>query len=206
MEVNKYLLILMLSAFFLTGCIKNDNISEPPNDGDANVDLSHVIKNSGFESTSDGIIPEYWLTRIVGQPGFNYFSFDTTVFKTGGKSVKIYFNQGLSNPDPVSGAWGGLYQTMFVNDLKPGQRYYLNFWMKSETGRFQIRLAKNGDLIGRPLLSYIVSTPTDWVQQKVAFTIDTETNFIEFWVSTKTEFAKDGLVTGWIDEVKLTGK
>lgn len=205
--MKKYILIIAAAALILfLGCnLKKDNITDPVDTGNG-IDLSKSVLNNSFELSLDGLLPEYWLTRIVGHPAFNYFSLDKTTFKSGTQSLKIYFNQAESNPDSESGAWGGIYQTLFVNDLIPGQRYYLNFWFKSETGNFQIRLAKNGEILEKPVLSFIVSTPTDWTKQKVAFTIDSETNYLELWINTKTALAKNGMVAGWIDDVSLTSK
>lgn len=203
-----YLLIITAALLLFVGCnMKKSNITDPVDTG-GGVDLSKTILNSSFEqSTPDGLMPLYWLTRIAGHPAFNYFTLDKSTFKSGSQSLKINFDQSASNPDPVNGAWGGISQTIFINDLIPGQRYYLNFWFKSQTGNFQIRIAKNGELeFGKPLLSYIVSTPTDWTKQKIAFTIDSETNYLELWINTKTALAKDGLVTGWIDDVTITSK
>lgn len=204
--MKKYLLILLGIILFFAGCnLKKDSITDPPADG-PDIDLSNSIKNSGFEQSTDGVLPENWITRIVGHPSFNYFTLDKTVYKSGSQSLKIYFDQATSNPDSVSGAWGGIYQTIFVNDLKPGQRYYLNFWYKADVGSYMVRLAKNGDMNTDNILSFIVAAQSDWAQQKIAFTIDSETNYIELWINTKTALAKNGQVTAWIDDVKLTSK
>lgn len=199
-------MLIILSVFLaLNGCQFKNNSDNPvstPTTEDNNIAL---ILNGDFEVSTDKKIPDNWITNIVGKPAFDFFDVDSTVMESGKNSLKITFIDSLSNPNPESGSWGGLYQILPITNLTAGQRYYLKFWAKSTIGNFQIRLLKNG-VADNPILSYIVQPTPSWTEYKMGFQIDTTTTFMWILVSTKPALSKDGRVSGWLDNVGVISK
>jgi hypothetical protein len=193
--------VLLLSLFTITillsGCY-------PYYEEDLGIGGSkeQLPRNGGFELTADGVIPDSWTQTITGDPEFYYFSLDGEQFKQGNNGLKITFFEALSNPDPVQGAWGGLYQKISVSDWDVSTTYRLQYWYKVEIGNFQIRILKNGSF-NTPLLSQVCGPTNTWLFSEIPFNIDSETEFIEIWIVTKTALANNGLVRGWLDDMKI---
>ncbi len=162
----------------------------------------NLIKNGDFETSSDGVTPDFWLTRISGQPSFNYFSQSSESVQNGQKSLKIIYIDSLSNPDPGYAAWGGISYTILTSDMVEGIDYTLSLYVKADVGNFQIRLMKNGNF-DSPMISYVVPTDSKWTEKKFNFKIDSDTNYLELWISTKPGQAYNGRVKGFIDNIKI---
>lgn len=193
-----YVLFILIT---FSGC-KVNHITDNPPDDNGN---SSIITNGDFESSVDNKTPDNWLETIVGSPSFNYFSIDKTTKQSGSNSLKVLYIDSLSHPDSVSGAWGGLYQVLALNNISVGTQYYLKFWTNVNRGKFQIRLLKNGDN-QLPLLYYVAAPDSNWQQKTIAFQIDKETNFLWILISTKATLSDNGIVEGWLDNMSISSK
>ncbi len=162
----------------------------------------NLVKNPGFEETSNGTFPDYWLERFAGQPLFRFFSLTAEDKKAGEYSSKITYIESQANPDPESGSWGGIYQHVFTTNMNFNETYTLSFWLKMVTGSVQIRLMKNGDF-NQPLLFAEIPAGNDWQQHSLNFNIDQDTRFIEIWMNTKSGLAQGGIVTGYMDDLSI---
>lgn len=172
------------------------------NTGSLDIAEVNLLPNGDFEVSSDGTLPDQWTQRLSGQPQFKYFQVTGESVQSGGKSVKITYNAAEDQPDSVTGSWGGLSQQVLTSDWVVGKDYTLSFWVNSQIGKYLVRVVKNGDL-EKPLLSYIVVNENGWKEKKINFQIDQETNYVEVWISTRPGQATDGLVKGYIDNVKI---
>lgn len=172
------------------------------NTGNIQIPEVNLLPNGDFETSSDGTLPDQWILRLGGEPEFKYFQVTGESVQSGSQSIKITYDAAGDHPDSVWGSWGGLGHTLSTFNWVVGKDYTLSFWVNSQIGNFMVRVVKNGDM-GDPFLSYTVVNEGGWKEKKINFQIDSETNYIEVWVSTRPGQAKDGIVKGFIDNMKL---
>jgi hypothetical protein len=191
------ILIALGISLIIAGCYPmEDDLLGPGGDSD------RLPKNGGFETSTDGIIPEFWTASITGDPEFNFFSMNEEEMRGGNSSLKIEFFEALSNPDPVQGSWGGLFQKISTSDWDKSKPFRLQYWYRTEIGNFQIRILKNGSFNNVQMNQNLGPTNT-WLYNEISFNLDQDTEFIEIWISTKTSQANDGLVRAWLDDMRL---
>lgn len=167
-----------------------------------NIPEVNLIVNGNFESTNDGTTPNYWLQNIVGTPTFNYFAISPIAKHEGNNGLLINYIDSGANPPAGEAGWGGLIQTISTGNLLPGKVYSLSFWSKTITGSIQIRLFKNG-LIDYPVVTYIVPNGQDWELHSFNFTYSPDISYYEIWINTKQSLANMGLVTAFVDDIKI---
>jgi hypothetical protein len=162
----------------------------------------NLVKNPGFEESSNGNFPDYWVERFAGQPLFKFFSLSTEDKYSGINSSKITYIESQANPDPETGSWGGIYQHVFTTNMSINETYALSFWLKMITGSVQVRVMKNGDF-SQPLLYAELPATNSWQQHSLNFQIDEDTRFVEIWLNTKSGLSKDGLINGFMDDIAI---
>jgi hypothetical protein len=162
----------------------------------------NLLPNGDFEVSSDGKLPDNWLLRTAGTPEFDYFQVVNEPVQSGQRSVKVYYDGSRDTPDPILGSWGGLSHTILTNDWVVGKDYTLAFWVNAQIGNYMVRIVKNADM-ENPILSYVVYNENGWKEKKINFQIDGETNYIQVWVSTRPGQSANGIVTGFIDNMKI---
>jgi hypothetical protein len=162
----------------------------------------NIVVNGDFELSTTGILPDNWDQTLSGSPEFNYFEVSSDNVISGTNSLKVTYIDSLANPLPGFNPWGGLKQVISIEHLKPGDDYTISFWTRSEIGNMQVRLLKNGDF-NAPVVSYIIPNDQEWTEHSVNFKIDAETTYLELWINTRSGFAANGLVKGWIDNLKI---
>jgi len=168
----------------------------------ANIAETNLIVNGTFESSSDGISPDFWLKNIVGNPTFNYFTVSPAAKHSGNNGLLISYNETQANPPAGQAGWGGLIQTLATGSFKPNEIYALSFWAKSITGSIQVRLFKNG-MIDNPIISYVVPSGQDWELHTFYFTYTSDINYYEIWINTKQALSNAGIVTAYLDDMKI---
>jgi hypothetical protein len=168
----------------------------------ASVPEVNLVVNSDFEQSVTGVLPDFWQQMLSGNPEFNYFDVSSENVNNGGFSLKVLYIDSLAHPAPGFNPWGGLVQTLSTSNLIPGDDYTISFWTRSEIGNMQVRLLKNGDF-EQPLVSYIIPNDQEWTEHRINFKIDAETSSLELWINTRSGFAVNGLVKGWVDDIKI---
>ncbi len=196
--MRKLLLLLPVIALIFTGCYPHYD----PEISSSGGNQEEVLKNGSFELTSDGVIPELWNQSITGDPGFYYFSLDADNYKEGQNGLKVCYLESLARPDSILGAWGGLYQKIYTQNWDVSATHRLQYWFRTEIGNYQIRIFKNGSF-NTPVLNQMCGPTNTWIFCDIPFTIDSSTEFIEIWITTKSSQANNGLVRGWIDDMKI---
>jgi hypothetical protein len=162
----------------------------------------NLILNGSFETSSNGILPDFWLKNIVGSPSFNYFSVSSEAKHNGNFGLLITYDNAQANPPSGQTGWGGLIQTLETGSFISGEVYALSFWSKSVTGSIQIRLFKNG-MTDNPIISYIVPGGQDWELHTFYFTYTSDINYYELWINTKQALASSGIVKAYLDDIKI---
>lgn len=162
----------------------------------------NLILNGTFETSSDGILPDFWLKNIVGSPAFNYFSVSSEAKHSGNYGLLITYDETQANPPSGQAGWGGLIQTLETGSFIPNEVYALSFWCKSVTGSIQIRLFKNG-MTDNPIISYVVPGGQDWELHTFYFTYTSDINYYELWINTKQALSSSGKVKAYLDDIKI---
>jgi hypothetical protein len=161
----------------------------------------NLLPNGDFEQASTHV-PDQWLVRTSGEPRFNYFEVTNELVQSGQRSVVVQYNGAMDTPDPVHGSWGGLSHTILTDRWVPGKDYTLAFWVNGQIGNFMVRIVKNGNLED-PITTYTVTNEGGWKEKRINFRIDAETSKIEVWISTRPGQSVNGVVKGFIDNVKI---
>ncbi len=162
----------------------------------------NIVLNADFEESAAGTLPDNWDQTLSGNPQFDYFDVSSENVISGSYSLKVSYIDSLANPLPGFNPWGGLVQTISTAHLKAGEDYTISFWTRSEIGNMQVRLLKNGNF-DLPVVSYIIPNDPEWTEHRVNFKIDAETTYLDLWINTRSGFASNGLVKGYIDNLKI---
>jgi hypothetical protein len=196
----KKLLLVTTALFYLllTGC----QIHQNPLEAETREKDEFLIKNGSFEITSNGTLPLYWQQSSSTRPDFHYFKASEEDFVDGKRALKITYIDSLANKR-FDGSWGGLTYRINTEGWNRDKTYRIKFWYKALKGNFHIRVIKNGDTNTHFAMFTAMDQP-EWREKILPFNIDKETEFIEVLISTKTAQATDGIVDGWMDDVRLT--
>ncbi len=195
-----------IDNYYRVYTISNNGAVSASNIVSIKVKGTNLVSNGDFEQSKDGIIPDYWLTRLAGTPEFNYFNTTTETAAVGSHSLKISYDKSKDHPDSVWGSWGGIYTTISTNNMVVGKEYTLSFWVKADVGIFEIRLMKNNNFdVGErhPLIDEKIKAVEGWKQENLTFTIDEDTQYMELWISTGPGQSDNGIVKGYIDNVEI---
>lgn len=168
----------------------------------ATVPEVNLIINGNFETSTSGILPDFWLKNIVGNPTFNYFTVTPEAKHSGNYGLLISYDETQAYPPTGQAGWGGLIQTLETGSFIPQEVYALSFWSKSVTGSIQIRLFKNG-MTDNPIISYVVPAGQDWELHTFYFTYTSDINYYEIWINTKQALSSSGIVKAYIDDIKI---
>jgi hypothetical protein len=169
-----------------------------PTDQDNKSD--NLVKNPGFEESSNGIEPDDWEILVMGYESGMYM--DSLNEHSGQYSCRIIYD-----PEGVDPLWSGefeLRQKIGIEKFDIGAECRLSMWIKTDGIRLLATIGRSGYWWGPFLSETWIEKQTDWQKYEAVFIALVENLvednyiriFIDYQTANKVGFA-------WVDDVVL---